>query len=307
MAFPALILWLSLAVDRIAGDPPNAFHPVAYLGRFIGWWGRPERYPVALQRLVGILGALITASLFAIPFLLFDLLAPPLLLIVAGPVLLKLCLAWRCLEEHVRAVEQALEGGMEGGREKVGYLVSRATATLDEEGVRSAAYESMTENLVDSIVSPLFFFTLFGLGGAAFYRAVNTMDAMLGYRDERARLGWFPARLDDLLNLIPARFTGLLLLLYFATKGRLRPALRVWRRDAHRRPGINGGIPMAVMAGGVGIRFEKPGCYVIGDGMRSLQEAGEEIVAAVRAVTLLSAVIFSTTLVFITLLPTYVW
>lgn len=307
MAFPALILWLSLAVDRIAGDPPNAFHPTAYLGRFIGWWGRPEYYPIPLQRLAGILGTLSTASLFALPFLLFDTLAPPLLLLVAGPVLLKLCFAWRCLEEHVQAVEQALGGGMDAGREKVGLLVSRATGTLDEEGVRSAAYESMAENLVDSIVSPLFFYTLFGLGGAAFFRAVNTMDAMLGYRDERVRLGWFPARLDDLLNLIPARLTGLLLLLYFAAKGRLRPALRVWRRDSHRRPGINGGIPMAVMAGGVGIRFEKPGCYVIGDGARSLQEAGEEIVAAVRAVTLLSALLLSTTLVFITLLSTYLW
>ncbi|MDG6256544.1 MAG: adenosylcobinamide-phosphate synthase CbiB [Methanomicrobiaceae archaeon] len=307
MAFPALILWLSLAVDRIFGDPPNAFHPTAHLGRFIGWWGQPGRYPAPLQRSAGVVGALATASLFALPFLLVDMLAPPLLLLVTGPVLLKLCFAWRCLEEHVGAVERALEGGMEGGREKVGYLVSRATGTLDEEGVRSAAYESMTENLVDSIVSPLFFYTLFGLGGAAFYRAVNTMDAMLGYKDERALLGWFPARLDDLLNLVPARLTGLFLLLYFATKGRLQPALRMWRRDARKRSGINGGIPMAVMAGGVGIRFEKPGGYVIGEDARSLQEAGAEIVAAVRAATLLAALLFGTTLVFITIVPTYLW
>lgn len=304
MAFPALILWLSLAVDRVAGDPPNAFHPVAYLGRLIGWWGRPERYPVGLQRAVGIAGTLATASLFALPFLLVELLAPPLLLLLAGPVLLKICFAWRCLEEHVGAVEQALAGGTEGGREKVGYLVSRATGTLDEEGVRSAAYESMTENLVDSIVSPLFFYTFFGLGGAAFFRAVNTMDAMLGYRDARVRIGWFPARLDDLLNLVPARLTGLLLLVYFAAKGRFRPALRAWRRDARNRPGINGGIPMSVMAGGVGIRFEKKGCYVIGDGGRGLAEAGGEIVAAVRAVTLLAALLFGSILVFITIVLT---
>jgi adenosylcobinamide-phosphate synthase len=307
MAFPALILWLSLAVDRVVGDPPNALHPTAYVGRLIGWWGRPERYPVALQRLAGIVGTLATASLFALPFLLVDRLAPPLLLLLAGPVLLKLCFAWRCLEEHVDAVEQALAAGMEGGREKVSYLVSRSTGTLDEEGVRSAAYESMTENLVDSIVSPLFFYTLFGLGGAAFYRAVNTMDAMLGYKDARRRIGWFPARLDDLLNLVPARLTGLLLLAYFAAKGRLQPALRAWRRDAGKRPGINGGIPMAVMAGGVGIQFEKPGCYVIGDGERGLFEAGGEIVAAVRAVTLLAALCFSSILVFITIVRTYLW
>lgn len=109
---------------------------------------------------------------------------------------------------------------------------------------------------------------------------------MLGYRDERARIGWFSARADDVANFIPARVTGLILLAYFAAKGRFAPpAYAALRRDAKKRPGFNGGIPMAVIAGGVGIRLEKPGAYTIGgDAEQTLAEGGGAgIVSAVRA------------------------
>jgi adenosylcobinamide-phosphate synthase len=117
------------------------------------------------------------------------------------------------------------------------------------------------------------------------------MDAMLGYKDERIRLGWFPARMDDILNYIPARVTILLLLAYFTARGALKPALKILKRDGRNRPGFNGGIVMAVMAGGCGIRFEKPGVYKIGDGDRPLDEAGDDIIRATRAVTILFAII----------------
>jgi adenosylcobinamide-phosphate synthase len=136
----------------------------------------------------------------------------------------------------------------------------------------------------------LFYFSIFGLAGAAVYRAANTMDAMMGYRDERVRLGWFSARMDDVLNFIPARVTVLLLLLYFTTKGTSGQAIRIMKRDGKKRPGFNGGIVMAVMAGGCGIRFEKPGVYTIGDGERTLDEAGGDIIKATRLVTLLFAI-----------------
>jgi adenosylcobinamide-phosphate synthase len=160
----------------------------------------------------------------------------------------------------------------------------------------------MTENLTDSIISPLFYFTLlslFGIGlvGAAVFRAVNTMDAMLGYRDERVRLGWCSARMDDILNYIPARITTFFLLVYFLTKGTAARAWHVMRRDGKKRPGFNGGIVMAAMAGGCGIRFEKPGIYTIGDGERSLEEGGPALVRAVRAVTLSFAALTAATLI----------
>jgi adenosylcobinamide-phosphate synthase len=154
----------------------------------------------------------------------------------------------------------------------------------------------MTENLTDSIVSPLCYYVIFGLPGAAVFRAANTMDAMLGYRDERERLGWCSARMDDLLNFVPARMTVLFLLLYFIVRRRLKPALHILRRDRRNRPGFNGGIVMAAMAGGIGVRFEKPGVYSIGDEERSLRDGGKDILRAVRAVTLMVAITVGSTL-----------
>mgnify|MGYP001167465246 CR=1 FL=1 len=291
LAVPVVVLIAALVIDRLLGDPHTPLHPVALVGRFIGYWGRPSRYPEKLQRVCGIVFWLITVLLFSLPFLLFSTLAPALVYLIVAPFLLKSCFAWRSLEEHARAVAEAVRAGIGPGREKVQLLVSRNTASLDREHILSAAYESLTENITDSIVSPLLFYGLFGLAGAAFYRAANTMDAMLGYRDERERLGWCSARMDDILNFIPARITAFLLLLYFAARGRLSPAFSMMRRDGKNRPGFNGGIVMAAMAGGAGVRFEKPGVYTIGDPDRSLDEGGEEIFRAVRCVAIMAAVL----------------
>ncbi|MCK8518517.1 adenosylcobinamide-phosphate synthase CbiB [Methanoculleus sp. 7T] len=292
MVAAAVVVAASLLIDRLVGDPQSRYHPVAVLGRFIGWWGVPDRYPVRIQRLAGVAGTVATVAIFAAPFALVQFAAPWYLYLLLAPFLLKTCLAWRALEEHTAAVVRALEdGGIDAGRARVGMMVSRDTGHLEREHVLSAAYESMTENLVDSIISPLFYFGVFGLAGAAVFRAVNTMDAMLGYRDERLRIGWFPARADDVLNFIPARVTGLLLLAYFAAKGRFAPAYAALRRDAKKRPGFNGGIPMAVIAGGVGVGLEKPGVYTIGCPERTLADAGAEVVRAVRAATIIFAIL----------------
>lgn len=314
MAPAALILLLSLVIDRLFGDPETRFHPVALLGSLIGVWGRPGLYPVALQRLAGVVFALLTAVIFTLPFLLVQWglpvladrygadLSPTLsavisvvILVIVSAFLLKICFAWRCLEEHVENVENALKSGGEGsGREAVQRLVSRDAAVLKDEEILSGAYESMAENLVDSIISPLFFFTIFGLAGAAFYRAANTMDAMLGYKDERIRLGWFAARMDDVLNYIPARFTGLVLILYFAARGKFKPAWKTFIADRKKREGFNGGIPMSLIAGGCETAFVKPGVYVIGGDCkkRGLSEAKKDIFSAVRWASAISAVIF---------------
>jgi adenosylcobinamide-phosphate synthase len=301
MILAAIILWLSLLVDRVTGDPHTRYHPVAVLGAFIGWWGRPDRFSASYQKIAGVAGWFLTVTIFALPFFLFERFAAWYLYLLIGPYLLKICLSRRSLEEHTREVIDAAGENPEGARESVARMVSRDTGELSGEQVLSAAYESMAENLVDSIISPLFYFSIFGLAGAAVFRAANTMDAMLGYRDERIRIGWWSARADDLLNLVPARITGLLLLGYFAAKGRFRPAYTAMIRDAQKRPGINGGIPMAVIAGGVGVRFEKPGVYTIGEGERSLREGGPEVVRAVRATTLLFAFLAGITLVLLQL------
>jgi adenosylcobinamide-phosphate synthase len=299
MAAAGLVLAAALGVDRVLGDPPSRYHPVALLGRLIGWWGDPDQWATRIQKGAGVICGIGTACLFALPFLLVDRFAPFLAALLLGPFLLKITFAWRALEEHAHTVETTVQGSLDEGRKAAGRMVSRATGPLSREEVLSAAYESVSENLVDSITAPLLFFAIFsplglGLAAAAFYRACNTMDAMLGYRDHRGQIGWFPARMDDLLTWVPARVTGLLLLLYFGMKGRFGQALAVLRKDARKRPGLNGGIPMAIMAGGVGVRFEKPGVYTMGTGGKSLNEGGREIIRAVRVTTLLlSAVLVS--------------
>jgi adenosylcobinamide-phosphate synthase len=292
----AVVLCAALVVDRLIGDPHSRYHPVALLGSFIGMWGRPEYYPQNFQRVTGILFWALTVFLFCLPFYLVTTFTPWYLYLLIAPLLLKCCFAWRSLEEHTQAVISALNDGVETGREKVRLLVSRDTAALDRDHILSAGYESMTENLTDSIIAPLFWFSLFNLPGAAACRAINTMDAMLGYRDERERLGWCAARMDDVLNFIPARITVLFLFIWFGSRGMFSRAWHVMRRDGHKRPGFNGGIVMAAMAGGAGTRFEKPGVYTIGDGDRSLDEAGADILKATRAVTLMYAIIACCTL-----------
>jgi len=301
MLFSPLVLILSLVVDRACGDPHSRFHPVAMIGSVIGWWGQPSRWSPSLQRLVGVIFWFFTVIVFTTPFLLFSWYAPWFLMMVAGPFLLKSCFALRSLEEHASAVAAAATP--DAGREKVQMLVSRDTSSLTDEQILSAAYESVAENLNDSIIAPLFYFMILGLPGAACYRAANTMDAMLGYTDHRVRIGWFPARMDDILSYIPARITGLLLIAYFTCRGRSGPAIRIFRRDRRLRPGFNGGIPMSLIAGGTGVMFEKPGKYRIGDPEQPLSSAGSEIIRSLRGVTLLFAIVAVTASVLWNLLP----
>ncbi len=302
MVPPAAVLTLATILDRALGEPPTRFHPVGILGRFVGWWGRPALYPVRLQRGAGLVMWAATVAIFSLPFFAFELLARGWLYLILAPLLLKVLFAWRSLEEHAAKVAECVQRSMEEARQHAGMMVSRDTAGLGKEHLLSAAYESLSENLVDSITAPLLFFFAgevligCGLGCAAIYRAANTMDAMLGYRDERERLGWAAARMDDILNLLPARITGAFMLLYFAARGRGEQAWNVFRRDAGRRPGMNGGIPMAIMAGGMGVAFEKPGVYRIGISERTLEEAGPELVRESRRIIALFILILAAAL-----------
>lgn len=186
---------------------------------------------------------------------------------LADAVCIAALLAQRSLYDHVRAVYDALAAFSIGeAREKVSRIVGRDVAALDAAGIARAAIESLAESFSDGVAAPLFWAACFGLPGIAVYKAINTADSMIGHKDERYRAyGWAAARLDDAANLIPARLSGLLIVLAAGWPGAsAQGAWRCLRRDARKHASPNAGWPEAAMAGALGLRLGGPQIY---DGM----------------------------------------
>jgi len=288
-------VWLALLIDHWLGEPDVRWHPVVWMGHYLGWVGKriaplmavagdasvsatvaPSRYrPFMAGALAWSFGA--TAVLMvalALQHLALGL--PVWAAIFMLGLLLKPMLAWRMLRTEVLAVEAALAISLEAGRARLARLVSRNVSQLSEVEVRESAIESLAENLNDSVVAPVFWFLLFGLPGAALYRFANTADAMWGYLGERNGRDWtwagkWAARADDVLSWVPARLTAALLVLTFSLHCRgsklggatLRVVLKSLRHDAVRTPSPNSGWPMAAMALLLGVRLGKPGTYTL--------------------------------------------
>ncbi len=264
----AAAMLVALAIDAALGWPDALFrrigHPVTWLGRLIGALdarlNRPERAEAARAWAGAATVALVVAAA-ALPALALHVALP------AGwpGIALGGLLAWplvaaRSLHAHVAAVARPLAAGdLTGGREAVAMIVGRDPAQLDAGGTARAALESLAENASDGVVAPLFWGALLGLPGIAAYKAINTLDSMIGHRTPRhAAFGRAAARLDDAANLIPARLTGFLIAL---ASGRPRPSLRVMARDARHHRSPNAGWPEAAMAGALGVRLSGPRFY----------------------------------------------
>jgi len=265
---------LAVALDLLLGDPPNRYHPVAWMGRLIAL-GRRWAASVPTDRLV-LYGALlvVVVTMTAVMGGLAAQAAAGWLpwpgSLLAQAWLLKCSFSLRSLVAAVWEVRDRLEAGdLAGAREAVGrHLVSRQVEELEEGATASAAVESLAENLNDSWVASLCFYLVGGLPGAWAYRAINTADAMIGYRlGMLEQLGGASARLDDLLNLLPSRLAALAL----AAGARLggesgSRAWDVWRRDGGSTASPNAGQTMSAMAGALGVTLEKRGHYRLGDG-----------------------------------------
>ncbi|MBV9945375.1 MAG: cobalamin biosynthesis protein CobD [Myxococcales bacterium] len=266
----ALAVFGALALDAAFGEPPDRLHPVAWIGAWIergrSWALQGGR---ATQLARGAVVALVVPATAALIVHAIARAAAPSALASAavGAVLLKPTFAVRALGEAALRVRDALEAGdLAAARRALGSLCSRDPRGLDGGELAAAAIESVAENTSDSVVAPLAYFAAFGLPGAAFYRAANTIDAMMGYHGELEWAGKAGARLDDLLNLVPARLTALLLVCAGAVLGEdARRGLAVWRRDGGKTESPNAGRPMAAMAGVLGLRLAKRGAYALGD------------------------------------------
>ncbi|MEM7509100.1 MAG: adenosylcobinamide-phosphate synthase CbiB [Pseudomonadota bacterium] len=254
------MLALAMILDAVLGEPDWAWrrvpHPVVLIGRAIRWAeGLLNRGPS--RRMAG--AAMVAGLVLAMGAIGWVLSYP-----IVEIVLVAILLAQRSLVDHVRAVAHALEVSQQAGRDAVAQIVGRETAEMEESDIARAAIESAAENFSDGVVAPVFWFAVAGLPGILIYKAVNTADSMVGYRTKRYReFGWAPARLDDVLNWIPARLSGLLLACVSLAGGR---PFEVMARDAglHRSP--NAGWPEAAMAGALNIALSGPRVY---DGRRT--------------------------------------
>jgi len=272
----ALALLIALALDRVFGEPPNALHPVAWMGSAIArgrdWALRPLRFGQFVRGAVVALALPLVSAVLA--FLVERVVSRwALVSVLATAVLFKPLFAVRALRDAAFLVRDALAAGdVDLARSRLASLCSRNAGDLEPPALIAATVESIAENASDSIVAPFFYFALAGLPGAAFYRAGNTLDAMIGYHGRYEWVGKTAARLDDLLNLVPARVTAVLFLLVAPLSGGniVRGVATLWR-DGGRTESPNAGRPMATMAGLLGIRLEKSGHYALGDATRSIE------------------------------------
>jgi adenosylcobinamide-phosphate synthase len=265
MIFPAMMA-LALAVDAVVGWPERFYrrigHPVTWMGRLVSAietrWNRGAPVP---RRIGGACCVLAVTAAAAVPAWAVQAQLPegaPGL--VLGAILAWPFIAVRSLHDHVSAVARPLTSGdLAEARRAVSMIVGRDPARLDDRGIARAALESLSENASDGVVAPLFWGAVAGLPGIVAYKAINTMDSMIGHRNERYEdFGKVAARFDDIVNIVPARLTGLMIVL---VSGRPRTSLRVMMRDAHRHRSPNAGWPEAAMAGALGIRLSGPRVY----------------------------------------------
>lgn len=303
------LILAAFLLDALIGDPPRLPHPVRLIGRVIDRLEKVLRRVLARRlRLAGIfLTALVVGGTWATGVAIWQGAArfgsgwPALL---AALLLIYLAATTIASRELLLRVGEVLRcDDLEQARRLVSQLVGRDTAQLDAAGIRRAALETLAENASDGIVAPLFYLGLGGLPLALAYKAVNTLDSMVGYKNERYReLGWAAARLDDLANYLPARLTALLIILaaWLLDQGRpqrARSAWRIMRRDGRNHASPNSGIPEAALAGALGIQLGGPTSYFgkmqdkpfIGENQQSdLRAAGPPALRIIRLTSLLA-------------------
>lgn len=267
------ILCLALVLDALIGDPPGLWnrlpHPVVLFGTLIGWgearWNQPEAGDADRRRGGVLLLVLLLFTAALTGWLLHRMLSFVSYGWLLEAAVASIFLAQRSLHDHVAAVAHAFEtDGLPGARRAVSMIVGRDPEQLDEGGVSRAAIETAAENFSDGVVAPAFWYLLAGLPGLLAYKALNTADSMIGHKNARyLEFGWAAARLDDLANLIPARFSAVLIwAAAFVTPGAdARSSVRATLRDArlHRSP--NAGWPEGAMAGALGVRLAGPRVY----------------------------------------------
>lgn len=262
------LMFIALAIDAVVGWPRPLFqligHPVTWLGALIArldHWLNIDGTEPGARKIAGLISALLVIAVAAAVGMVLSWALPDGLTgVLLGAVLAWPLLAARSLYSHVADVARPLAAGDLGGaRQAIAQIVGRDPEGLDEAGLARAALESLAENASDAVIAPLFWGLLLGLPGLFAYKAINTLDSMIGHKTPRHQeFGWASARIDDAANLLPARLTGLL---FAIVSPHPRDALETMLRDARHHRSPNGGWPEAALASALGVRLSGPRAY----------------------------------------------
>lgn len=303
----------ALVLDLIFGDPKNRYHPTVWMGKLIG-----KSIPyvksqnsitdkingiLLLVLLITIVSILITSLSYSLKYLenlvsngLYKILFMGASIVIVG-ILLKTTIAIKGMEEHAsKIIDSISKNDLGGARVQLSMIVKRDTKNLDKQHVISATLESISENIVDGITGPLFYFSIFGLIGAFVYRTVNTADSMIGYKTEIFRnIGWFAANCDKILNFLPSRLTSLVMVFScIVLKEDWKHSIHIMKRDGPKTESPNAGYPMATLAGALGIKFEKMEHYVLGDGNSEITERHfRSAISIMKVTTILFVLLFT--------------
>jgi adenosylcobinamide-phosphate synthase len=291
------IMIFALVIDFTLGDPKNKFHPTAWMGSLIGkFTPLLKNSSDNFEKLGGIILIVIlctiTVSLLSLLDVGINLITVDyfsiIVSIIIGGILLKTTIAIKGMEKHAWAVVTSLENNnIASARDNLSMIVKRNTKDLDKNHVLSGVVESISENTVDGITGPLFYFGLFGLPGAFVYRLINTADSMIGYKTKIFKnIGWFAANCDKILNYLPSRLTGIVMIFSAMILGNdWKKSFKIMMRDGKKTQSPNAGYPMAAIAGALGTKFEKIDYYSLGDGEISFSKEHVKSTIALMKVT----------------------
>lgn len=290
-----IIILISFFIDLLFGELPSKIHPVVWMGKMIDALNNFfSGYHSRIWGMILTLAVVITFTLAT--YVLISLSAiNNILFILVSSIILSTTFAVKVLIRSASDIKKDIETDINTARRNMSYLVSRDTESLSSEEIVSATVETLTENITDSVTAPIFYALILWVPGAIFYRVVNTLDAMIGYKKpDTLEIGWFPARLDDLLNYLPARITGLIMVLGALILGMdWRNSYRIMKRDARKPESPNSGFSMAAAAGALGIKLKKIGYYEIGDDLNDLTIDKISEVILLSKVTILLFLILS--------------
>ncbi|ALP91249.1 cobalamin biosynthesis protein [Clostridium butyricum] len=279
-------LTIGFILDLLIGDPNNPFHPVRGIGLLASKLETIFRKLLKNSlKIAGLIVWIITIILtFAITYgiIFVCMKINKYLGVIVQGIIIYFCISAKGLVvEGYKVIKYLNEGNIEKSRKQLSYIVGRDTESLDSKGITRAVIETIAENMSDGVIAPILFAGIFGAAGSMAYKAVNTMDSMFGYKNDKyIEFGYFPAKLDDLFNYIPARVTGILIIISsFFLKRDYKNSLKIYKRDRYNHTSPNSAHPEAAMAGALDIQLgganyyfgkivEKP---VIGDKIKEIE------------------------------------